>query len=334
MSRGKKIVLAIVVLFLAAIAAGIIYLRYFYGKDAPPPFELSNGLILLPGAVTRRRPRVRSSVARGAGVAIVVAAALALPVNPAFAAAAKAKAGAACTKVGATAKAGAVTLTCTASGKKKVWTAPVAGSTAGATTTAPAASTAAAGATPAAEKTSSGPEGTYKVSAGSAAGYRVRELFVGGVAKVDAVGRSEAVTGSATLVKSGDNLVAQNVTTTVDMTKLVSDESRRDARMRSQGLETDKFPSATFVAPSVALPAKADSGDPVSFSMNGKLTLHGVTKDVKIDCDAKLKDGVIEIVGKLPIKMGDYSIEPPEIPDFVKADDDGVLEFRLLLKKG
>ena len=127
----------------------------------------------------------------------------------------------------------------------------------------------------------------------------------------------------------------QSVSATVDMTKIVSDESRRDGRMRTTGIETDKFPTATFVSSSaVSLDANSESGQPVKAAVAGKLTLHGVTRDVQIPVDAQLRSGTLEIVGRLAINLKDYAIEPPEIADFVKADDDGAFEFKLVLKKG
>ena len=50
--------------------------------------------------------------------------------------------------------------------------------------------------------------------------------------------------------------LAANVS--VDVTKLTSDQSRRDQRIHSQGLESDRYPTATFKLTSpIALPAAA-----------------------------------------------------------------------------
>ena len=243
------------------------------------------------------------------------------------------KVGAKCTKVGAAGTAGTTAVVCTKVGKALVWKTNAAAA-AGATTAATSATAVAGAGSKSAPASSGGIEGTYKSTDGSVAGYRVRELFVGGLAKVDAVGRSEAVTASVTLARAGGSLVARGLTATVDMTQIKSDESRRDTRMRTNGLETDKFGTSSFTgAGDITLPAEAEKGQAIKVTIAGKMTLHGVTKDVEIAADARLADGTLEVVGRLPIKMPDFAIEPPEIPDFVKADDDGVLEFKLVMKK-
>ena len=327
----KKVMLACAVFGTLAVIGAVVYLRYFYGKDAPPPFELSS-IALLP--IQSRRSVGRRPYGRRRLALIIVSVITIMMAGNAVADAAKVpKLGRPCSKVGATSTVGATQLRCALTGRKKRWTATSVASVT--TNPASAASTAIVGSTATAGTPGAGLEGPYTVSPGSAAGYRVRELFVGGLAKVEAVGRTDAVTGSVTLARNGEALVAQNIAVTVDMTKLVSGETRRDGRMKTTGLETDKFPNATFSASAAtSLPTDAISGKPVKATLSGKLTLHGVSRDVQIPIDVQLKDGTIEVVGRLGITMKDYGIEPPEIPDFVKADDDGAFEFKLVLKKG
>lgn len=331
--RSSRALLVLIALGAAAAVGGIVYLRYFYGNDAPPPFELSSFAVLLTFRRSSDRRRARASH-RGRVATTMVAVGMIATVGVAGAATAAAKApvaGASCTKVGTTSAAGATKLRCTLSVKKKRWTVVSSAATATGKAGVPAQTPASTVETPPATSV----EGTYKIGPGSAAGYRVREIFVGGLAKVDAVGRSEAVTGTIVLGRNGSTLQVLSVNAVVDMTKLVSDESRRDGRMRTTGIETDKFPTATFVSSSaVALDAESEAAKPVKATVSGKLTLHGVTREVQIPVDAQLRSGTLEIVGRLAINMKDYSIEPPEIADFVKADDDGAFEFKLVLKKG
>ena len=326
--RWTKVVLALAVGAVVSAVGAILYLRYFYGKDAPPPFELSSVAVFVP----RRQRQRRRSVLGAAAVLSVIVAAPVLASTPAGAANKTPVVGTACTKVGSTVTTGGKALSCRLVAKKKRWIAAPSAATATVTTTS--AAVVPITPEPATTPTGTGIEGIYKVGTGSAAGYRVREIFVGGLAKVDAVGRSEAVTGSVVLVRSGKNLQVQSVTAVIDTTKLKSDETRRDDQMRSIGLETNKFPSATFSSLTpVALEASAETGQPVAVTVPGKLTLHGVTRDVQVGIDAQLRSGTMEVVGRISIVMKDYGIDPPEIADFVKADADGMLEFKLVLKK-
>ena len=86
-----------------------------------------------------------------------------------------------------------------------------------------------------------GTSGSLAEGTSSFAGYRVKEELAGTGANT-AVGRTQKVSGSMTI--DGTAITAMEVT--VDMTTLQSDDSRRDERLRTDGLQTDEFPTATF----------------------------------------------------------------------------------------
>jgi polyisoprenoid-binding protein YceI len=201
-------------------------------------------------------------------------------------------------------------------------------------TTAPATTAAGAPGTTAAAAGGSDLTGTWRVAAGSAAGYRVREKLAALPAQSDAVGRSEAVTGSVKVDRAGASLTATDARFEVDLTKLTSDESRRDNRIRTDGLQTSQFPTATFVsAGPVTLPPETVTGQAVKASAVGDLTLHGVTKRVTIPLDVRVTGGKGELVGSLRFPMSDFNITPPSIGGFVTVDPDATLEFKLILEK-
>ena len=203
-----------------------------------------------------------------------------------------------------------------------------------------AAASQAAAASPAASTSTStstssgGVAGTWTVGAGSVAGYRVREKLGFADAESDAVGRTESVTGSIDLAQEGGGATVTGGTITVDLTTLTSDEDRRDNRLRTMGIETEAFPTTTFVATSsVAVPAEALTGATVDISLVGDLTLHGVTKGVTIPAQARLDGSSIEVVGSLTFPFADFAIEPPNIAGFVSVHDEGTLEFKLVLTR-
>ena len=176
--------------------------------------------------------------------------------------------------------------------------------------------------------------GTWRAVAGSEAGYRVREKLAALPAKSDAVGRSPAVTGSVKVDRADGALMATEATFEVDLTKLTSDESRRDNRIRTDGLQTNQFPKATFVATTpIPLPTETASGQAVKAPAEGDLTLHGVTKRVTIPLDIRVTGGKGELAGSLAFPMSDFEINPPSIGGFVTVDPDATLEFKLLLEK-
>src|SRR6202023_1832044 len=131
--------------------------------------------------------------------------------------------------------------------------------------------------------------GTWTVTSGSQAGYRVREQLASLPAPSDAVGRTTAVAGTLTLTQaaSGDSVSAASIT--VDVSKLTSDKSMRDQRIHRQGLESDRYPTATFQLTSpIALPAGAASGQTIHVSANGALTIHGVSKTMTTPLGVRL----------------------------------------------
>ena len=177
--------------------------------------------------------------------------------------------------------------------------------------------------------------GTWNVAPGSVAGYRVREKLASLPAQSDAVGRTEAVTGSVVVGGSGANLTADKIDVKVDVSKLASNESRRDNRIKTDGLQTATFPNASFVSTGpVALPATVTSGAVVKVDVPGKLTLHGVTKDVVIPVDVRLDGSQGEAVGSLKFPFSDYSMTAPSVGGFVTVEPEGTLEFKVLLARG
>ncbi len=119
---------------------------------------------------------------------------------------------------------------------------------------------------------------------------------------------------------------------TVDTSAITSDESRRDDRMRSEGLQTDEFPTAMFaLTQPVAVPAVALEGIATDVALIGDLTLHGVTKSVEIPAQARLADGQIQVQGSITFPLSDFAIEAPNIGGFiVSIADEGTLEFVVL----
>ena len=171
--------------------------------------------------------------------------------------------------------------------------------------------------------------GTWTASSGSQAGYRVTEQLAQLPAQSDAVGRTDKVTGSMTLTTSGGTTTLTAATLTVDTTSITSDKSQRDNRLRTEGLQTDRYPTATFtLTKPVEVPAAALTGTPSDVTLTGDLTLHGVTKSVQIPAKAQLVDGTVSVLGSLTFPLSDYAMVAPNIGGFiVSIADQGTLEF-------
>jgi polyisoprenoid-binding protein YceI len=175
--------------------------------------------------------------------------------------------------------------------------------------------------------------GTWRSSAGSQAGYRMREIFAGGAAKTDAVGRTSAVDASVVFEGNNDGVTLRSVKVVADLTAMKSDRDKRDEWLQTAALQTNTFPTASFemTEPMTFRPPK--EGQVLTLQVRGRLTVHGVTNQVAVMVEARRTGDIIDLVGSTRLTLADYQIETPMIPGFVSTDDTGLLEFLLVLRR-
>lgn len=166
-------------------------------------------------------------------------------------------------------------------------------------------------------------------SDGSFVGYRISERFVGGLADIEAVGRTSDVTGGLTVA---DRTVS-DVAIEADLRTVASDKAPRDNYLRTNALETDVHPTARFVATGpIRLPALS-RGAEIARTLDGELTLHGVTKPFSIPVTARWNGATVDVIGTAPIVLADFGIATPQTP-IVSVQDRGSLEIQLVFRKG
>ena len=73
-------------------------------------------------------------------------------------------------------------------------------------------------------------------------------------------------------------------------------------------LESDRFPNIRFR--SVSVTNLQTAGDSRSFTLNGDLTLHGVTKRVAFPVTVVIKDGQLRATGEEKIRQTDFGMKP------------------------
>ncbi len=176
--------------------------------------------------------------------------------------------------------------------------------------------------------------GRWSIGSGSVAGYRVREQLARLSAQSDAVGRTSAITGSMTMTTSGGAVSVTAASFNADLTQLTSDSGMRDRRIRTIGLESDSFPTASFVlkAP-ITVPAAAVTGTLSEVSATGDMTLHGVTKSVTIPLHIQGNGNTVTVTGSLTFPFTDFGMTPPSVGGFVSVEDNATLEISLVLSK-
>jgi polyisoprenoid-binding protein YceI len=178
--------------------------------------------------------------------------------------------------------------------------------------------------------------GTWTATTGSQAGYRVRERLANLPAESDAVGRTDQVTGTITIATNGSTSSVTAGAIQVDTTTISSDKPMRDNRLRTEGLQTDSYATASFtLTQPVDVPADAIAGTSTDVTLIGDLTLHGVTKSVSIPAQAQLANGTVQVAGSITFPLSDYSMVAPNIGGFiVSIADQGTLEFVVVFARG
>ena len=170
--------------------------------------------------------------------------------------------------------------------------------------------------------------GSLAQGTSSFAGYRVKEELAGTGANT-AVGRTQNVSGSLTI--DGTTITAMQVS--VDMTTLQSDDSRRDERLHTDGLQTDQFPTASFtLTKPIEVGSVPKDGQTIQAVAVGDLTLHGVTRSVEVSIQAQRDGDEIEAIGSVDVALTDYAIEAPTGFLVLSIANTGTIELHLLFQ--
>jgi polyisoprenoid-binding protein YceI len=170
-----------------------------------------------------------------------------------------------------------------------------------------------------------GDDGTWTVASASQAGYRIREVLNG--ANVTVVGRTDKVTGSATV--SGSRLTKAKID--VDVAGIATDSGNRDNYFRGTVMKSDTFPTASFTLTSpVTIPALSSA--PAAVEAKGTLELAGQRRDVTAKLQVVRDGSKVAVSGTIDLVLADFGITPPDL-GFVKVENTGSVEFLVNLEK-
>jgi polyisoprenoid-binding protein YceI len=176
-------------------------------------------------------------------------------------------------------------------------------------------------------------DGTYRVSPGdpnSIVGYRVQEMLAAVGFETTATGRTSEITGTFTI----QGMTVKDVNVTANLLSLKSDREMRDNRIKTLGLESEKFPESKFVlAQPINFQSVPKAGETVKATAVGDFTLHGLTRRVSIPLEGRWDGRDIQVIGNLHIKFGDYQMEAPNLANFVSVKDEGEMEFQIFFRK-
>jgi polyisoprenoid-binding protein YceI len=164
-------------------------------------------------------------------------------------------------------------------------------------------------------------------SSASHASYHAREQLVGRNLPSDAVGTSTAVSGAVVLNKDG-SIDSSQSQIKVDLSKLASDESRRDNFIKGNTLQTSQFPMATFTPrDSEGLPSPLPTTGQSNFQLIGDLTVHGVTRPVTWQVTAQFDPTTVSGSATTDVNISDFGMTPPKAGPVLSIQDALTLEL-------
>jgi polyisoprenoid-binding protein YceI len=168
----------------------------------------------------------------------------------------------------------------------------------------------------------------------SHASYRAREQLAGRNLPSDAVGTSTAVSGA--VVFSADGSIDSNQSQIkVDLSKLTSDESRRDNFIKGNTLQTSQFPMATFTPrDSEGLTMPLPTSGQSNFQLIGDLTVHGVTRPVTWQVTAQFDPTSVSGNATTDVNISDFGMTPPKAGPVLSIQDALTLELAFTAARG
>ena len=125
--------------------------------------------------------------------------------------------------------------------------------------------------------------------------------FDGRASAGDFVGTTSTVTGEMT---GGDGLEAVRGWVEAPVANLQTGNGRRD-RDLNKSMESDKYPTMRFDLDGVA---PGGAGDSVPATLKGRLTLHGVEREVELPGSVVFGGGDVRIRSEFPLNLKDYRI--------------------------
>jgi polyisoprenoid-binding protein YceI len=163
--------------------------------------------------------------------------------------------------------------------------------------------------------------------------YRVREQLAGLNFPNDAVGTTRAIEGSIALDAQG-RVVASDSRFTIDLRLLQSDEARRDNYIRRNTLETDRFPTVSFVPTEVrGLRVPLPPTGTASFELVGHLTVRDATRRITWEATATFGGQDVSVRARTAFRFGDFGLRVPRVSVVLSVEDSIRLETDLLLRR-
>jgi polyisoprenoid-binding protein YceI len=125
-------------------------------------------------------------------------------------------------------------------------------------------------------------------------------------------GETQQLAGRFTLQRRSPPRLADAVAT-IGAASLTTGHPERDADMHRDFLEVDRFPTIEFRVDQLLTPQAAAQDGAWDLVLQGKLTVHGVTREVKVPTTISIADGRVTGRGRIHLDMQEYNIRVPRL---------------------
>lgn len=171
-------------------------------------------------------------------------------------------------------------------------------------------------------------QGRYDVEEGAnRARYLVREQLLGRDLPNDAVGETNAVTGSVVLDDEG-HVDREASVIRIDMTSLRTDSDRRDNYVRRRVLLTDEHAETTLRITSMeGLPWPLPTQGTMPFRLEGELTVVGTTRPTAWTGEMAFTPGKITGTARTAFTFEEFGITKPRVRSVLSVADTIRLEY-------
>ena len=168
---------------------------------------------------------------------------------------------------------------------------------------------------------------------GSAARYRVREQLMGHDFPNDAVGETRSLTGAIAFDANG-KVIRDESKFTLDAGTFVSDQNRRDGYVRGRLLESDDYPTITFVPSEVrGVKLPVPKSGTAQIQLLGDLTVHGVTRPTTWNGTVEFNNTGLTGNASTAFTFADIQMDQPRVPVLLSVADTIKLEINFNLVK-
>lgn len=187
---------------------------------------------------------------------------------------------------------------------------------------------------PTSTATAAVPAGTVRFAATPFKGLatvKVEEHLAANLINTDAILTSNGVDGVLTL--NADGSFASDSRIVVDMTRLSSDQSLRDKWIQLFGIETGTFKTSTFVPQkATGLPSPLPANGQWTFTLDGTMTVHGVTKPASWKASATRAGRDLTGTATTLIQWAAFDVAKPQaaVTQVVSVSDDIRLELKFV----